>query len=183
MSRTAQVVLLCEDRQHEVFARRFLKKIGWETRRLRVQLSPPGQGSAEQFVRKRFPHELGAYRSNRHRVAKALIVMIDGDAKGVSGRLRDLDDACHSEDIVPRTEHERVAVFVPTSNIETWLAYLAGESVDETRKDYARLGRERECQRHVDVLCAMCAQGSLRKPAPPSLVAACKEYRSRLDRQ
>jgi len=65
MSRTVQWVVLCEDRQHETFARRFLKIAGLSARRLRAEIAPRGRGSAEQFVRERFPKELSAYRSSR----------------------------------------------------------------------------------------------------------------------
>ena len=180
VSRNVQLVLLCEDRQQEVFARRFLQKAGWSTRRLRVELGPPGRGSAEQFVRERFPTELAAHRSNRHRVAEALIDRLDGDDKGVEARLSELDAACQSGGIDPRRQGERVAVFIPTWRIETWLAYLSGSAVDESRGDYPRLSRPRDCQQHVNQLHEMCQRGALREPAPPSLIAACEEYQSRL---
>ena len=67
-------------------------------------------------------------------------------------------------------------VIVPTWNIETWLAYLAGKSVDETKGDYPRLPRESDCQSQVEALAAMCEQGQLRPPAPASLQDACGEY-------
>ena len=180
MSRRVQLVLLCEDRQHETFARRFLEKAGWPTRRLRVEIAPPGRGSAERFVRRRFPTELKAYRSNRHRVAEGLIVMLDGDNKGVKGRLDELIEACQSGGITPRQQDERVAVFIPTWRIETWLAYLSGSDVYESKSDYPRLDRPRDCQAHVNELYQMCQHGALRQPSPPSLNAACEEYQTRL---
>ncbi len=180
MSRNVQLVLLCEDRQHETFARRFLTKAGWSTRRLRVEIAPPGAGSAEQFVRERFPAELSAYRSNRHRVAQALVVVIDGDSHGVHTRLEELNSACRFQGVPPRDVNEGVLIAVPTWNIETWLAYLSGEVVDESKSDYQRLPRPRDCQLHVNKLHEMCQQNSLRQPAPASLEAACREYRERL---
>ncbi len=180
MSRNVQLVLICEDRQHEVFARRFLNRAGWSTRRMRVEMIPPGRGSAVQFVQERFPIELSAYRSKRHQVGQAAIVLLDGDDQGVAARLQQFAKACESRGVQPRQYGERVAFFVPTWNIETWLAYLDGESVDENRKDYPRLARPRDCQRHVDQLHQMCEQGALRQPSPPSLDAACEEYRQRL---
>ncbi|NMC21022.1 MAG: hypothetical protein GYA33_11465 [Thermogutta sp.] len=179
MSRNVQLVLLCEDRQHEAFARRFLEKAGWPTRRLRVQIAPQSRGSAEQFVRERFPPELSAYRSKRHQVAQGLVVVIDGDERGVHGRLTELADACQDRNVQPRQPGERVAIFVPTRNIETWLAYLDGQTVNEN-DPYSRLARERDCRQHVKRLYEMCQQGALRLPAPPSLQAACDEYRTRL---
>ncbi|MFO1429574.1 MAG: hypothetical protein U1F76_05450 [Candidatus Competibacteraceae bacterium] len=180
MSRKVQLVLLCEDHQHATFARRFLEKAGWSARRLRIELGPPGRGSAEQFVRERFPKELRAYRANRHRVAEALIVMVDGDNKGVGARIAELDGACQAAGLETRKPDERVAIFVPTWCIETWLAYLNGSNVDESKEDYPRLGRPGECREHVNQLHEMCRGSGLRQPSPPSLDAACEEYRSRL---
>ena len=53
--RLEKVVLLCEDSQQEAFARRFLVRAGWHPRALRVEKSPQGRGSGEQWVRDRFP--------------------------------------------------------------------------------------------------------------------------------
>lgn len=177
MSRQAQLVLICEDRQHETFARRFLEKAGWPVRRLRVLMAPPGRGSAEQFVRETFPVELSAYRSKRHRVAQGLVIACDGDRRGVDGRTDDFAEACRAQGVGARAAGEHVALFIPTWNIETWLAYLSGVSVDETKNDYPRLDRPRDCKAHVDRLFQMCQQNALRQPAPPSLEAACAEYR------
>ena len=180
MSRNVQLILLCEDSQHEAFARRFLMKAGWSQRQVRVIKAPPGKGAAEQFVRERYPVELAANRSQRHRVARGLVVVIDGDRSGVVGRITELDQACRKREIKPRAGDEPVAIFVPTWNIQTWLAYLDGRTVDENRDDYPRLPRERDCQRHVRILYDMCQEAVLRQPSPPSLDAACEEYQTRL---
>ncbi len=178
MSRRAQLVLLCEDRQHEAFVRRFLAAMGWETRAMRVEKAPGGRGAGEQFVRERFPLELKAHRSRP--VSQALVVMIDGDHEGVDARLRRLAQACRDAGVAERAETERVAVIIPTWNIETWLAYLDGKRVEEGDPHHPKLARERDCQKHVDELVRMCRAGELREPAPPSLAAACDEYHRRL---
>lgn len=172
--RHVRTVVLCEDLQQEVFVRRFLKTLGRGTRQLRVEKAPPGRGSAEQFVRKRYPTELA--ESRRPDTASLLIVIVDGDNRGVDERLRELRAACESEGVRPRQPSENVLILVPTWRIETWLAYLEGESVDESRRDYPRLAREADCQRHVDTLAEMCQQRRLRTPPPTSLSAACEEY-------
>jgi len=178
MSRKVQLVLLCEDSQHEAFIRRFLKKRGWPIRHIRVEKAPASHGSGEQFVRERFPHELAIFRKTH--VAQRLVVMIDGDAKGGVARLTELDGACKIQGVAARKKDEKVAVFVPTWNIETWLAYLDGKTVDETKKDYPRLARQRDCQRQVDVLNGMCSTDRLRYPTPSSLQVACEEFHARL---
>lgn len=176
--RRVQLVLLCEDTQHEAFCRRFLNTVGWETRAIRVEKAPGGHGAAEQFVRMQFPRELRAHRSRP--VNQALVVMVDGNSAGIEGRARQLARACREAGVAERAAKEAVALFFPTWNIETWLAYLDGAEVDEGRNDYPRLVRERQCQGHVNVLVEMCRAGALRQPSPPSLGAACEEYQARL---
>lgn len=182
MRRQVRLVLLCEDRQQETFLRRFLTSMGWKGRQLRFKSSPLAKGSAEQFVREEFPKEIEAYRRNRNRVGCELVAMLDGDADGVDARLRALDEACNRASISPRDNADHVAVMVPTWNIEAWMAYLNGDTVDEARKDYPRLERPRYCRPHVDSLAKMCRQGRLRQPAPSSLRSACQEYRTRIVR-
>ena len=183
MTRNVQLVVLCEDTQHRTFIGRFLERRGWKTRGIRWEVSPAGRGSAEQFVRRRFPRELQGYRSRRTHIGQGLVVMLDGDAVGLGERLRLLDESCRERRVEPRRDDDRVAVFVPTWNIETWFAYLDGQAVDEAESDYPKLERPRDCQRHVDTLVEMCRAGALREPAPPALQAARREYRKRLARQ
>lgn len=179
MSRNVQVVILCEDRQHEAFARRFLARRGEHFRVQRVERCPKGRGSGEQFVRERFAKELAYYRARKHRVGQALVVLVDADAGDAAARIEQLETACVEANAERRQASERVAIFVPARNIETWFAYLDGQAVNE-QDSYPRLNRERDCQRHVDVLYEMCQRKALREPAPPSLQAACLEYQSRL---
>lgn len=177
MSRNVRVVLLCEDKQHEVFVRRFLKADGWIVRNLTPVVSPAGRGSAEQFVRERFPRELKELRS-RGGERVYLVVMVDGDASGVSARRLSLRKACIEQGVAPPQDSDNVLICVPTWNIETWLAYLGGDSVDESRKDYPRLTREGDCMPMVNTLVGMCRKRTLRKPIPASLEDACTCYRT-----
>ena len=175
MARNVRVVMLCEDSQHETFIRQFLKA-RFNIRDLRVEKAPQGRGSGEQFVRERFPVELKALRSKgAERVY--LIVMTDGDDQGVAGRMSLLKAACENAGVAPLRVADRVLICVPTWNIETWLAYLRGEIVDESRGDYRKYTRESECATEVEALVAMCNTGALRHPCPPSLQEACDNYR------
>ena len=178
--RRVQYLLVCEDQQHETFARRFLKETGLvaNSYQLRVKRSPSARGAADRFVQETYVTELDAGR--RAHVATTLLLLVDGDAMGVTERLRRLDETCRQRGVAVRSAADRVAVFIPTWNIETWLSYLDGQTVDESRKDYPRLARPRDCQRHVSVLADMCRRKELRPPAPESLEAACEEYATRL---
>ena len=174
MSRQVRMTLLCEDTQHATFAQRFLKEMGWSTHQIRVEKAPGGSGAAEQFVRRRFPIELKEYRKRYGNVL--LAVLIDGDRYGVAERLAQLDAACDQEQILRRGASESVFIFIPTWSIETWLAYLDGETVSEVQGGHPRLPRPRDCQRHVEQLVDMCHSRQLREPVPSSLAAACTEY-------
>jgi hypothetical protein len=179
MSRSVNIVILCEDRQHDAFVRRFLELAGKGLRIQRVEVSPKGRGSGEQFVRERFVKELTYYRTRKHRVTQALIVVIDADRQEVAARIEQLEKAAAKGGQERRQGDEQVAFFISARNIETWLAYLDGQTVNED-DTYPRLNRERDCKRHVKYLYDMCQGRALRQPAPPSLEAACTEYRSRL---
>lgn len=125
------MVLLCEDKQHRAFVTRLIHRLGWKPRDLRIEQSPTGRGSAEHYVRNRFPRELQWLRSKGvERVY--LIVMVDGDAAGVSKRKASLSAACHQLGVPPPGDADNVVICVPSWNIETWLAYLGGKTVDET---------------------------------------------------
>ena len=122
MSPPAEIVLLCEDRQQEVFVRRFLERYspyrrGELRHRLRVEMSPGGGGAADQYVREKFPEEVKEYRRQVARRSTRLIAMTDGDRWGPPARVRQLEDACRQKGIAARTDAENIAVFVPTWNI------------------------------------------------------------------
>lgn len=184
MSRPAEIVLVCEDQQQETFVRRFLKRyLGNEARglshRLRVERAQAGRGAADQFVLERFPREVAAYRRQAGQRQTRLLAMIDGDSVGVDRRTRSLDDACRAKQIEPRKDTEQIVVLVPTWNIETWLFWLDGHEVDETKRDYPKLPKPSCCQSQVNALVAMCQRGELRHPAPPSLATGCSEFNQR----
>lgn len=177
--RRVQFVLVCEDQQHEAFGRRLLKRMGLvaDKYQLRTEVSPYGRGAGDQFVRDTYVAELDAGR--RVHVERTLVVIIDGDRYGVSERLRSLNEACGRRGVAKRSSADKVVIFVPTWNIETWLAYLDGEKIDEGLKSYPKLAKPRDCLPHVKELVAMCQRRELRKPAPDSLRAACREYDER----
>ncbi len=88
MSRPAEVVLVCEDRQQETFVRRFPKGYAPSgarelSRRLRVEMAHAGRGAADQYVVERFPREVAAYRRQAAKRETRLLVMIDGHSGDV----------------------------------------------------------------------------------------------------
>jgi len=155
--------------------------MGWNTREIRVEKSPSALGSAEQWVREKFPDELSVYRQRRQQAASALIAMIDADTKNVQDRINDFETACNSRQIAFRAVDEAVAIAVPKRNIETWIHFLNGDEVDENRdRPYPKLGRERGCKPAVDRLVQLCRSTGLTPDAPQALAMACDEYTNRI---
>lgn len=168
------ITLLCEDSQTDAFVRRFLKRRNFRARDVRTLPLPAGRQSGEQWVRKRYPAELRAIRGRR---SAYLIVVTDADVRSTNDRRAHLDAECAEQGVPVRTGEDPVLLIVPRRNIETWLAYVdAGEPVDEERQ-YPRLKRERDCDRHANKLFRMCrAAQQLDEAAPPSLREAWEEY-------
>ena len=179
-SRRVELVILCEDRQQEVFIRRFLVRMGWEPRTIRPEIAPPGKGSAKQFVYLKYLQELEEHRRQRSKRKNKLLVMVDGDEIGVQKSLKQFEQSCRKHSVQPRNSADEIAILVPTWNIETWLAYLDGNSVEEDRKDYPKLKNESDCEDLVKVLANMCSARKLPESAPESLRIACNEYREHI---
>jgi hypothetical protein len=136
MSRPSLVIVVLEDDNHEMLVRRYLKKRGMREHEIRIEISPSGEGSAENWVRKTFVKEISAYRT-RHARTK-LIVVIDADTGTVQERLRQLDQALRDNGKqAVDTDSEQIARLVPKRNVETWIRCLNGHAVDE-ETDYKK---------------------------------------------
>ena len=170
---SAKVVVLCEDLQSDVFVRRFLARRNIKGRDIVTCPLPEGRQSGEQWVRTRFPEEL---KRIRRRQRALLVVVIDADVGSTGDRHTQLEQQCREAGVERRQPDDPVIVAVPRRNIETWFAYLGGQSVDETI-EYPRLRREGDCNLFADRLHGMChEQQRLDEPAPPSLREVCDEY-------
>ena len=175
-----KIILLCEDRQTQSFVRNFLKHRNFKDHDFTILCaSRASKGSAEQWVRKKYPKQLNAIRSKKNAY---LIVVIDADTHTIDDRRKQLGEACEDNkpNKIPLRNHRtdtNVLHIIPRRNIETWLAYLDGMDVDESTV-YPKLEHEGDCRKHARRLYDMCHRDqSLREPAPLSLQEACKEYR------
>jgi len=170
-----RLVILCEDLQQEVFARQFFMSRGFLRHELDFKRSIRGKGSGEQYVRTRYVQEVKKFRQKSTYIRSIrLVVIIDADKHTVKERLNQLDSALEENGQPKRQPNEKMAIFVPKRNIETWIHYLMGESVDEERA-YRKLSREGECKPYVDQLVKKICPTGLPEDAPPSLHAACEE--------
>ena len=174
MSNYVDVVILCEDRQQEVFARHFLTGCGVQPRRIRAKVCPSGKMSGEQFVRQEYPKEVKTYRSRSAYLKIGLTVVTDADVKSVAEKLRELEDALEGDGQGRRQSAERIAVFIPKRNIETWIHYLQGEVVNEVDAYSKLLGREGDCKPSVRQLAGK-PRYNLTEDVPQSLREACHE--------
>jgi hypothetical protein len=89
--RPSLIILLLEDALHEQFIFRYLKKLKYGPHLMRFVRSPPGAGSAEQWVRQRLVIEVQACRGRRAQTK--LIVLIDADIHSVQERIAQLDSS------------------------------------------------------------------------------------------
>ena len=134
--------MLCEDAAQERFLVKLCRR-RWGRLPDRVQAAPCGLGSAANWVLKQYPAQVGLSRQKRHERV-ALIVMIDGNTEGLRARKRALARALAQAGLEARSRSERIALCVPTRNIETWLqAANEAPGVDEGA-DYKSDWRRRE---------------------------------------
>jgi len=127
-----RITLLCEDRMQEQFFAAICEKESWQVADRRV--APMRVRSAEQWVREQLPTWVLQYRKWR-RENRGLMVGIDGDKLGVSGRRDSLDAKLRSQGQAAMNPGEAIAMMVPTWSIETWILYLHhGELVPESEK-------------------------------------------------
>ena len=141
----------------------------------------PDLQAADALVARNSPqwkriNELKAYRSRSTRAATCLIVSSDADDNTVVERIQTFRDMRAETGVAFRNEGEHVAFIIPRRNIETWLAYLRGEAVNEV-EGYRKYGFESECRDQVVRLDEMCRQQKLEPQPPPSLETACIEFK------
>jgi len=129
--RVALIVLLVEDRRQENLLRRYLERCDHGYRSIRVEMSRPGQGSGEQFVRERYASEVRKMRWQLTKTKACLIVMIDADTGSVDDRRQQLERALRDADESPRSPSEPVLNLIPKRNVETWILCLNAEAVGE----------------------------------------------------
>jgi len=175
MRRPARVTILCEDLQQLCFVRRFLHRRGWKNHDINVPFIPSGRGSGEQYVRERFPAELEAHRSQASYKRTGLIVVIDADTRKVADRVHALNAACDEKAVKRRQKDERVLYVIPKRNIETWLAYLRGETFNE-KAAFRKYEYDSKCHADADKLDAMCKEGQLKGTPPHSLQLCCVDF-------
>ena len=129
--RGVRVTVLVEDRALERFAREVLLKLGFHRSKMRFEVHPAGCGSAKHWVERRYPIEVQAYRSKANFQQIALLVGTEADEQTVTDRFVHLASELTDADLAGRNDDERIALWIPKWNVETWICHLSGEKVDE----------------------------------------------------
>lgn len=130
-----RVLVYCEDREHEAFARAFLRsRFDIHGRRVRVDMAPAGKGAASDWVERQYPGVVHLARAKKSQGKLGFLVIVDGDNVGVAGRKAALDGQVEGG----RDADARIAIWVPTWEIETWVLWLCGERVDGDEVDERR---------------------------------------------
>lgn len=165
-NRNAQVCILCEDTTHFHFARKYLELMGFNSRNIIPRHNPKGRstGSGAVFVKENYKKELKAFHS-KSRLSYILVVMIDDDTKDHLANL--------GKTYLPNTT-EKILLFSPSRNIESWFHFIEGNAVDET-EDYKRLYQQAEPSKFAKKLKQNICSVSLPNDAPRSLHHACAE--------
>jgi hypothetical protein len=140
-NRRVQVVVLCEGLKDYNFARKCLVRCGWRSDQIFPKTSPAGEGSGFTFVLDRYAAEV---RENRKgHMARALLVLVDADTEPEGGRERALDGRLQDADQKPRQAGDRIALWVPRRQLETWVHFLTHGQADE-ETDYKREHRVKD---------------------------------------
>ena len=124
-----EVTILCEDIDQERFIRQYLICRGLDDRKIKDFGNPKGKTikNNNALILKHYPELIQSYRSRNYRNI-AVVVMIDADEDSLSDKMRSLhrqlDEAAGNLNNDTRLRDEKVAIFVPARNIETWFYYI-----------------------------------------------------------
>ena len=180
-----EVTILCEDIDQERFIREYLICRGLDDRKIKDFGNPKGKTikNNNALILKHYPDIIKSHRRRKYRNI-AVVVMIDADEDSVSDKMRSLhkkiDEAAGNLNKDTRLPNEKVAIFVPARNIETWFYYImAGQECNEITdyKDKKMSAEERIelAKRAAQKLAReICPQG-VDCIALPSLRYACTE--------
>ena len=181
----SEVTILCEDIDQERFIRQYLICRGLEDHKIKDYGNPKGRliENNNALIVKDYPALMKSYRTRKYRNI-AVVVMIDADEDSVSDKMRflhkALDEAAGNSNKDTRLRDDKVAIFVPARNIETWFYYIMeGQECNETNnyKDKKMSAKERIelAERAAKKLAReICPQG-VDRITLPSLHYACRE--------
>lgn len=129
LSTVSQVIVLCEDAEHQDLIRGYLRERKVVRGRIVLRPLASGAGSAEAMVRIEYP-KLVQHIRGRH-AKSLLIVVVDADTQPIENRREQLEEELVKQEM-PRIEaDDAVCVLVPKRHVETWLVCLNGDAANE----------------------------------------------------
>jgi len=135
-----EVTILCEDIDQERFIREYLICRGLEEHKIKDYGNPKGRtvNNNNALIVEHYPALIKSHRRRKYRNI-AVVVMIDADEDSVADKMRSLhkklDEAAGNLNKDTRLPNEKVAIFVPARNIETWFYYIMeGQECNEITK-------------------------------------------------
>lgn len=136
-----EVTILCEDIDQERFIREYLICRGLEEHKIKDFGNPKGRAveNNNALIVEHYPDIIKTHRRRSKYRNLAVVVMIDADKDSVSDKMRSLhkklDEAAGNLNKDTRLPNEKVAIFVPARNIETWFYYIMeGQECNEITK-------------------------------------------------
>lgn len=188
--RNTRVTILCEDITHERFIRQYLIQCGFEDRKIVPFPNLKGKkvNNNNASVISYYADTVKSYRRLRNNQDLAVIVMLDADNKTIEERFKTLHMALDREkgelNQDTRNSGEKIAIFIPTRNIETWFYYInnleqpCDESTDYKKANYTALNNKQRINlaktSAIKLNDEICKQ-RLDNSAPLSIRKACEE--------
>jgi hypothetical protein len=136
MPNNLRLFVLCEDELHKRFVERLADRFGIGPRRRQIDASPNARGSAADYVIDNYVGAIKRWRSASHDENVGLLVVIDGDEKGVVRRRQELAKRLKEAHVDPVKPADRAAIVIPTWHVETWIAWLCGHRPIDERTRY-----------------------------------------------
>ncbi len=180
MNRPAIVVGIVEDVNQQTLLWKHLRKRGYSHHQIRIEYKRRSNESDSRTggltrLYEDYAKEVEGLRAILSRRSGVLVVVADADNLTVAERIAVLDAKLVEADKPARRHDEPIFFVIPRRNIETWIHYLAGNSVDE-KTDY----KSRCSQTEINEAPARFAnltwpREPLPADCPPSLTSACDE--------
>lgn len=178
-----RITVLCEDKNQWDFIYAYAKLLGADT----INRLPGVYNNAT--VLKHYSNAACSHRPRSTYQKIVLVVMIDADEKTIKERLREFDEKLDFEKFQlnknTRSDDEKILLFVPIRNIESWFHYIQTSDFDvETKKDsdgkiisYKNQYKNENINEFAKKLKEEICLNGLPDNAPSSLHHACNELK------
>ncbi|MDM8550014.1 hypothetical protein QUF72_08060 [Desulfobacterales bacterium HSG2] len=175
--RKFRVTILCEDIAHHRFIREYLICQGLNKRDILDFGNVKSRNNGS--VIRHYPDLVREYRKKKNYQNIALVVMLDADGESAEYRLRafgmKLDRGKTRLNQKTRWDNERIAIFIPARNIETWIHYSLGDMDCNEDDDYKKYYTADDAGKAAKIFANKICVDGLPQNALSSLHHACAE--------